>query len=140
MKIILAADGSKCTERSIDFLVAHESLTGLDGDVVVLNVQAEMPLRMRAMFGREDAESFYKEESAKVLQPISLFLERHEVRHRSRSTVGEPAAQIIAVAREEHADLILMGTHGHGLVGRALMGSVAQKVLEGSDIPVLLVR
>ncbi len=33
-----------------------------------------------------------------------------------------------------------MGTHGLGMIGRALMGSVAQRVITGSDIPVLLVK
>jgi nucleotide-binding universal stress UspA family protein len=33
-----------------------------------------------------------------------------------------------------------MGTHGHGMLGRALMGSVAQNVISECDIPVLLVK
>ncbi|UUZ78599.1 universal stress protein [Polaromonas sp. P1(28)-13] len=33
-----------------------------------------------------------------------------------------------------------MGTHGHGLLGRAIMGSVAQRVVTDSEIPVLLVK
>jgi nucleotide-binding universal stress UspA family protein len=33
-----------------------------------------------------------------------------------------------------------MGTHGYGVIGRALIGSVAQKVITDSDIPVLLVK
>jgi len=36
--------------------------------------------------------------------------------------------------------MIVMGTHGHGLLGRALMGSVAQKVVAETDVPVLLVK
>jgi nucleotide-binding universal stress UspA family protein len=36
--------------------------------------------------------------------------------------------------------MIVMGTHGHGLLGRAMMGSVAQRVVTDSPVPVLLVR
>jgi nucleotide-binding universal stress UspA family protein len=36
--------------------------------------------------------------------------------------------------------MVVMGTHGHGLLGRALMGSVAQRVVTESTVPVLLVR
>jgi nucleotide-binding universal stress UspA family protein len=36
--------------------------------------------------------------------------------------------------------MIVMGTHGHGVIGRAVMGSVAQRVLAEADIPVLLVK
>ena len=38
------------------------------------------------------------------------------------------------------AHMIVMGTHGHGLLGRALMGSVAQRVVADCDVPVLLVE
>ncbi|HEY1230409.1 MAG TPA: universal stress protein [Ramlibacter sp.] len=36
--------------------------------------------------------------------------------------------------------MIVMGTHGYGMIGRALMGSVAQGVVAQSDVPVLLVQ
>jgi nucleotide-binding universal stress UspA family protein len=36
--------------------------------------------------------------------------------------------------------MIVMGTHGYGALGRAVMGSVAQNVISGSKVPVLLVR
>jgi nucleotide-binding universal stress UspA family protein len=36
--------------------------------------------------------------------------------------------------------MIVMGTHGHGMVGGLLMGSVAQRVVAGSDVPVLLIK
>ena len=39
MKILFAADGSKYTKKAIAFLVTHESLAGLEDELVVLNVQ-----------------------------------------------------------------------------------------------------
>jgi nucleotide-binding universal stress UspA family protein len=36
--------------------------------------------------------------------------------------------------------MVVMGTHGHGLLGTAVMGSVAQRVVVDSDVPVLLVK
>lgn len=140
MKIILAADGSKFTDRAIDFLVANEGLIGGDGEVIAVNVQAEIPLRMRTMMGPATVNNYYKEESDTVLQPISLFLERHRVRHRCIALTGSVAPQLLEVARQEQAGLVVMGTHGHGFLGQALMGSVAQKVLVASEIPVLLVK
>jgi len=46
----------------------------------------------------------------------------------------------VLAAKREKAQMIVMGTHGHGLLGRALMGSVAQKVVAETDVPVLLVK
>lgn len=53
---------------------------------------------------------------------------------------GHPAAEIVAFADEEEADLIVMGTHGRGLVGHLVMGSVAEKVVRTAHCPVLTVR
>ena len=58
----------------------------------------------------------------------------------SLSAIGPVVKEIVDAANNEHVDLILMGTHGRDLVGRALMGSVAQRVIADSDIPALLVK
>src|SRR6185295_2640468 len=49
---------------------------------------------------------------------------------------GEPAHEIVRVAREENADLIVMPTHGYGAFRRFLLGSVTAKVLHDSACPV----
>lgn len=53
---------------------------------------------------------------------------------------GQPADEILGYAQEFGCDLIVMSTHGRSGVGRWVYGSVADKVLRGSNIPVLLVR
>lgn len=53
---------------------------------------------------------------------------------------GQPAEEIIGYAHEAGCDLIVMSTHGRSGLGRWVYGSVADKVLRGADIPVLLVR
>jgi nucleotide-binding universal stress UspA family protein len=55
-------------------------------------------------------------------------------------THGEPSQEIIKAAREISADLIVMSTHGIGATGRHALGSVAMRVLQESDCPVLMVR
>ncbi len=54
--------------------------------------------------------------------------------------VGSAAEEICAQATELGADLVVVGTHGRGALGRALLGSVAQSVLHTSPVPVLTVR
>ncbi|MFN8216832.1 MAG: universal stress protein [Solirubrobacterales bacterium] len=53
---------------------------------------------------------------------------------------GSPADAILKLAAEGDHDLIVMGSHGHSRVHRALLGSVSEKVLRASAIPVLLMR
>ena len=47
---------------------------------------------------------------------------------------------ILEVAEEINADLIIMGTHGYGMVKDALMGGTARRIVRRSDIPVMVVR
>ena len=58
----------------------------------------------------------------------------------SKIVTGAPADQIIRRAKRWRADLIVIGTHGRSEVGRAFMGSVAERVLQRASCPVLTVR
>lgn len=53
---------------------------------------------------------------------------------------GEPAARIVEVARRENADLIAMATHGHGIIGDIIRGSVADQLRHRTHVPILMVR
>ena len=55
-------------------------------------------------------------------------------------TGSSPAFEIAGYAKGEGIDIILMGTHGRGLMSHLLMGSVAEKVVRISPCPVLTVR
>lgn len=53
---------------------------------------------------------------------------------------GDPATQILALAKRINPDLIAMATHGHGFVKDVVLGSVAEAVRHRTDVPVLLLR
>ena len=53
---------------------------------------------------------------------------------------GNPARAIVTAAATNHADLIVMGTHGHGPVMHVVMGNVAERVVRTAECPVLTVR
>jgi nucleotide-binding universal stress UspA family protein len=53
---------------------------------------------------------------------------------------GNPVDIILAQAEERNCDLIVMGTHGHGVIADAVMGSTARRVLRKARKPVLVVR
>jgi nucleotide-binding universal stress UspA family protein len=140
MKIVLAADGSSYTKKALAFLVTHEEIAGGDGHIVVVNVQPAVPPRVKSMVGASAVNDYHAEEAAKVLKPIEKFLQRHDIAYTSRWAVGSPGMEIVKAAKKEKANMIVMGTHGHGIFGRALLGSVAQNVLTECEIPVLLVK
>ena len=55
-------------------------------------------------------------------------------------TMGTPHTEIVRLADERGADLIVMATHGRGFISHAILGSTAERVLRRSPCPVLIVR
>jgi nucleotide-binding universal stress UspA family protein len=80
------------------------------------------------------------EAGQKYLDKIDDRLSARGLDVKVRIVSGDPAARIIEVAREEKADLIAMSTHGRSGIARWVLGSVADKILHESRIPMWLVR
>jgi len=53
---------------------------------------------------------------------------------------GDPGESIVSAAEAENADLVVVGTHGRGTIGRLLLGSVSDHVVRNAPCPVLVVR
>lgn len=57
-----------------------------------------------------------------------------------RLTMGDPASEVVRIADEENAEMIVMGTHGRTGLTRLLMGSVAELIVRRASCPVLVYR
>jgi nucleotide-binding universal stress UspA family protein len=83
-------------------------------------------------------------ESTAYLKPLQRQLVQlpvpDGVRVERRFEEGDVADQILRVATETPADLIVMGTHGRTGLGRLLMGNVAERVVRRATCPVLTVK
>ncbi|OGO57379.1 MAG: hypothetical protein A2V85_16010 [Chloroflexi bacterium RBG_16_72_14] len=53
---------------------------------------------------------------------------------------GDPGDMIVSAAEAEHADMVIVGSHGRGAVGRLFLGSVSEHVVRHAPCPVLVVR
>ena len=71
-----------------------------------------------------------------------LLTPSERTRYHVRTTVllGDPLDQIVACAKEDHADLIVMGTHGRTGLTHMFLGSVAERVVRTAPCPVLTVH
>lgn len=111
--------GGATTEVDVVHVVPREAGPG-GAAVDAARVDAEL-----------DREVAAAKERVKATRPVRI---------RPRILWGEsPAREILDFAAEEGADLVVIGTHGHGAVARALIGSVASAVARESPCPVLLV-
>jgi nucleotide-binding universal stress UspA family protein len=71
---------------------------------------------------------------------LDTFGERAEdVPVESAITEGNPSDEIVAYAEDNGCDTIVMGTHGRGGIDRLLLGSVAERVVRTSSVPVVIV-
>ena len=105
-----------------------------------MHVQLPLPTGFNLIMGFDRALELHDIEVQKIFAPVKKVFEKNAVKHRCVSAIGLVVKEIVDAAKNEHVNLIVMGTHGRGLVGRALMGSVAQRVVANSTIPVLLVK
>ena len=77
-----------------------------------------------------------KEELARQLSEA----DRRELAAVETTRFGNPYSEIVAYAKEQDVDIIVMGTHGRGMVAQLLLGSVAERVVRMAPCPVLTVR
>lgn len=89
--------------------------------------------RGQALAHVQDELHAYLEEKARPLRELGLIVE-------TEVAFGEPVEEILALARQRGADLVMMTTHGRTGVAQAIFGSVASRVVGSGVRPVLLVR
>jgi nucleotide-binding universal stress UspA family protein len=141
LTILIAVDGSDQADRAIE-AVANMARSSLDLTVVLLCVSPEP-----VFYGDLTAATIQKiEDEQKAKQ--SKILEQAEDKAsglglklaQPARAYGVVANEIVRVANERKVDQIAMGTRGMGAVGNMLLGSVAQRVIHQSPVPVLLVK
>ncbi len=79
------------------------------------------------------------EADTKRLEELTHFIKDENILYETEVVQGIASDSILEKAKEVKAELILIGSHGHGALYEALVGSVAHDVLKITDIPVLIV-
>jgi nucleotide-binding universal stress UspA family protein len=140
-KVLIAVDGSDPSKSAIA-TVGKLSRSGLSPGVVLVHVRA-----WPVLYGEASVSSLEQIEQAEKAHQERLLAEAQAQALSAGLTVadkvaavGEPAAEIVRVAQECGADQIAMGTHGRGALGSLFIGSVAQRVVHLSTVPVLLCK
>ena len=135
-KILVPLDGSKLSEKVLDHIevLAKKANT----EIILLRV---VPFSWPSEFihVREMGDKMDKEASD-YLFSIESKLGEKGIKGEVCVKEGNAPEVICNVAREKGVNLIAMSTHGRGMVGRWALGSVADKVIQISHIPVLLYR
>jgi nucleotide-binding universal stress UspA family protein len=133
-------DGSACSDRAVDEAIKLVQKSG-PAAIHLLNVQPRIFVEETLVFlDSAKTDTYYYEQGSKALASAEKLLKKAGIAFTSHRAVGPMAQSIVSKAKELGADGILMGTHGHGRVAGILLGSVSNKVLHLSPVPVTFVR
>lgn len=131
-RVLVPLDGSDATKVALDYARQVPS-----DEITLLRVHAErsIPLPGRAQYRRRKNRI---PELQAELEAIAAPLREAGRNVRTHVEQGDVAETIVDMGRDH--DLVVMTTHGRGAAGRAIFGSIADRVSRHSEIPVLLIR
>jgi nucleotide-binding universal stress UspA family protein len=137
-RIVVPTDFSDCSEEA--WRLARR-VAAAGGELVLLHVLSEAPLYRESL--TTDVHAVYDgarrwAETALEERVAAARTEGLSARAALRS--GVAYREIVALATDERADLIVIGTHGRGGMDRALLGSVADRVVRLAPCAVMTIR
>jgi nucleotide-binding universal stress UspA family protein len=138
-RLLVPLDGSALAEGILS--EARDLAVSLQAELVLARViEPGNYSRAYSMADIGALEVRKAEAVAGYLKEVAARLEADGCRARTDVVFGDPAVAILEHAAKVEADIIAMSTHGRSGLDRWLLGSVAEKVLTGSETPVLLYR
>ena len=147
MKIILAVDASKCSGWAADLLLKLPLIKEPEVDVMHVVDPAVFTQPLIAPPLAEEYRAAIRQEMDKRLRMADQLTARivEKIRNRWKMVIpitekGPIAEKIVARAREEKAELIILGSRGLSNIQRFLLGSVSQKVVTYAPCSVLVVK
>ena len=137
MKILIAADGSPYTRAAAQYVAEHAGTLREPPEVRLIHVHAALPVTRSV--SKKAVEAYYREESQVALSVAETVLEKAGVKFSSTWVTGDAAQQIARYAKSEGIDLIVTGTRGHGALAKIALGSVTNKLIALTKVPVLVI-
>ena len=137
-KVLLAYDGSEPSKKALEYTA--ELAKRLSSEVIVLYViDIEKLAELIGDFDVSDVQSLEKR-AHELVEKAAQYLEERGVKARPLLKKGGPPEAIVETAEEEGVSMIIVGSHGWKGFKRFFIGSVSEKVVRISKIPVLVVK
>jgi nucleotide-binding universal stress UspA family protein len=135
-RIMIATDGSANAWAAVEEGIELASEVG--AEVTFVTVRHGVPLLGDPWYQRHLTDQLGH--AREVLDRAQAEAERHGVKCDAEILEGDPASCIIDAARYRDADLVVVGSRGHGALTSAVIGSVSRAVMGHSQVPVMIVR
>jgi|SRR5688572_7157928 len=140
-RIVVPTDFSNCAREA--WATARRLAGAFGSELIPVHVLVESPLWSEGPFNMDRVREVY--DAARTSGRAELDRWAAEgtatgIKVRPVLRTGVPHEEIVALATDELADLLVIGTHGRGGLSRVLLGSVADRVVRLAPCPVLTVR
>lgn len=137
-RILVPLDGSQLAEQALSQAAIHARQFG--AEIVLLKVLGPLPEpTMSSPQVMRSAAAASAQLALEYLQGIAAGLREEGIPAQVATVEGKPYVEIVRFAEENEIDLIAMSTRGYSGLSRWLLGSVADRVVRGATVPLLLV-
>jgi nucleotide-binding universal stress UspA family protein len=137
-KILVATDGSDPSVHAGEYAISIAKSN--NAQLIVVSIIDDLVIEQFSRTMKENISRELKTDAQKEVNHIVNLAEKQGVTASSVVAKGRPYEQIIHAAKDANVDLIVMGTYGRRGTERMLIGSVAERVIEYSSCPVLVVK
>jgi nucleotide-binding universal stress UspA family protein len=140
-KILLPYDGSTNAGRALDWVIAlaHDNVP-IELVLVYAHPEPALYGEIAVYVSKEKMEELQREHSDDILQPAIAKLNAANIPFTSEVLTGDTAQRIVKRAEDLNCSGIVMGTRGRSAIGNLVLGSVANKVVHLTKLPVTLVK
>jgi len=147
LRVGIAVDGSRYGEAAVRWALAHRDLFGTQPSFELLHVVREMPFQLKTLlanladmsFSHERVRALRRQDFERAVQSSLRLFGAAGQPVEAVELVGDAGEELARYARR-HLDVLVMGSHGHGLFKAAVLGSVATRVAAKCHTPLLLIR
>ena len=141
MRVLIPIDGSECSKAAVDYV--KERPWHKDDSFYLVHIVEPIPVDIGiayipGAYTPEDGVAF--EQSEALLKIVKGELQEVSANIETKVLAGPAKAEIIDLAEEWKADLIIMGSHGRTGFNRLLLGSVAEDVMKSAHCSVTIVK
>ncbi|MFC1866265.1 universal stress protein [Chloroflexota bacterium] len=139
-KILVPLDGSELSESVLSHVINIATNCQVT-QVVLMRVREQLAQDVRIALDAETAlelDKAYHDEAANYLENVAKTLTQKGIAIKTEVLEGNPTKAILKYSKDTDVDLIIMSTHGRSGFSRMVFGSVADKVLRQTEVPVLL--
>lgn len=139
LNILIPVDGSRSALRAVEYVVQYRAIHDEVINVNLTNIQPRLPRHITRFASSANVKILQQERAEEAMADAIELLSKAGVQHTVHVGKGDTADEIVACAKKVRAQKIVMGTTRKNALTRFFQGSVVNKVMATSDLPVEVV-